>query len=270
MAEKFISAKLDIVFKMLFAAEENKDILEAFLSDILDIPRSKLRSVRVKNPEIDPKHIDEKYYRLDLNIDVGDQMINVEMQVYYDAFYGARTILYWSKQYSSQLSEGEDYSKLCVCISVNIMDYIVFKNHDDYHSRFGIWDVEHNNKLTDMMDVHFFELKKVKGELDKNDRKKLWLQFLKAETKEEFAMLENIGVPAIEKAVQAIYTMSADEKKKEDIRMREKALHDEASLLLSAEIKGRTEGIEAMIAGMRLAGISEEQIEAAKKAMRNE
>lgn len=47
MAEKFISAKLDIVFKMLFADEKNKDILEALLSDILDIPPEQLHNVIV-------------------------------------------------------------------------------------------------------------------------------------------------------------------------------------------------------------------------------
>ena len=56
-------------------------------------------------------------------------------------------------------------------------------------------------------------------------------------------MLENIGVPAIEKAVQAIYKMNADERTKEEIRMREKAMHDQASMLLSAREEGREEGI---------------------------
>ena len=265
MEEKFISAKLDIVFKMLFADEKNSDILEAFLSDMLDFPPEDMHNVRVKNPEIDPKHIDEKFYRLDLNLDLKEQLVNVEMQVYYDEFYSERTLLYCSKLYSSQLDAGEDYSKLCPCISVNIVDYIAFKNHDDFHSKFEMWDTDHNNKLTNKMVIHFFELKKVKGAPDKNDRKKLWLRFLKADTKEEFAMLENIGGPAIEKAVQAIYTMSADEKKKEDIRMREKALHDQTSMLASAERRGEARGEakkEAEIAArMKALGMSDDEIQ---------
>ena len=183
----------------------------------------------------------------------------MEMQVYYDEFYGERTLLY-----CSQLDAGEDYSKLCPCISVNIVDYIAFKDHNDFHSKFEMWDADHNNKLTNKMAIHFFELKKVKGELDKNDRKKLWLLFLKAETKEEFTMLEHIGVLAIEKAVQAIYTISADEKKKEDIRMREKALHDQTSMLASAErrgeARGRAEGRADLLSEMIADGVPEEII----------
>ncbi|MCH5347860.1 MAG: Rpn family recombination-promoting nuclease/putative transposase [Oscillospiraceae bacterium] len=260
MGEKFISAKLDIVFKMLFADENNNDILEALLSAILDIPPNELHNVIVKNPEINPKHIDEKYYRLDLNMTIGNQLVNAEMQSYYDGFFKERAYLYNSKQFSSQLDEGEDYSKLCPCISINFMDYIAFKDHDDYHSKFGVWDVEHNNRLTDKMEIHFFELKKVKGTPDKNNLKKLWLQFLKAETKEEFAMLENIGVPAIEKAIQAIYKMSADDRAKEEIRMREKAMHDQASMLLSAETKGRAEREAEIIQKMRDKGMTDEEI----------
>ena len=260
MGEKFISAKLDIVFKMLFADEKNRDILESLLSAVLNIPPDELRDVIVKNPEINPKYIDEKYYRLDLNMLVRNQLVNAEMQSYYDKFFKERTYLYNTKQFSSQLGEGEDYSKLCPCISINFMDCIVFKEHDDYHSKFEVWDIEHNNRLTDKMEIHFFELKKVKGEPRKNDLKKLWLQFLKAETKEEFAMLENIGVPAIEKAVQAIYAMNADEKKKEDIRMREKALHDKASELLSAREEGREEREAEITAKMRADGVPEDII----------
>ena len=260
MGEKFISAKLDVVFKMLFANEKNRNILEAFLSDMLDIPPEKLNNVVVKNPNIDPEYIDEKYYRLDLLLDIGGKFINVEMQVRYEKYYDSRTLLYWSKQYSSQLDSGENYSKLCPCIAVNIMDYIIFDEHDDFHSKFEIWDVKHNCKLSDKMEIHFFELKKVKGDIDTNDHKKLWLQFLKAETKEEFAMLENIGVPAIENGVQAIYTMSADERVKENIRMREKALHDQTSMLAAEREEGRAEREAEITSKMKALGMSDEEI----------
>lgn len=266
MDDKFISAKLDIVFKMLFANEKNRDILKEFLSDMLDIPLDKLHNIRVKNPEINPEFADEKYYRLDLNIDIGNQLVNIELQVRRESYYSDRTLLYWSKLYSSQLEEGSSYNDLCPCIVINIVDYIAFKKHDDFHSKFEAWDIEHYEKLSDKMEIHFFELKKIKKNQDISDRKKLWLRFIKADTREEFAMLENIGVPAIEKGVQALYDINSDEKAKEYIRMREKALLDEISELEAAKNEGRAEGIKSMIAGMRAAGFTEEQIEAARNA----
>ena len=262
---KVISAKLDVVFKMLFANEKNLDILEAFLSDLLDIPPSELHNVKVKNPEIEGSHIDEKYYRLDLNLDIGNQLVNVEMQVRQEKYFADRSLVYWSKLYSSQLDTGEKYTELCPCIAVNIMDYIAFDKHDDFHSKFEVWDVEHNHKLSDKMEIHFFELKKVEDELDASNRKKLWLQFIKADTEEAYAMLENIGIPEITKGVQAIYDMNSDEKAKEFIRMREKALHDKASELAAEREEGRAEGRAEMgaeiAARMRVAGIPESEIQ---------
>lgn len=44
-------------------------------------------------------------------------------------------------------------------------------------------------------------------------------------------MLSRTDVPAIQKAVKVIYDMSEDAKIRENARIRERALHDEALLL---------------------------------------
>lgn len=179
MDNKLVSPKLDIVFKKLFS--ENIDILTEFISDMLDIPMEKIKDITVLNPEIIPESIGEKYYRLDLLLDLGGTFINVEMQVRSEDYYQDRTLLYWSKMYSSQLKRGDEYEELCPCIVINIVDFVIFPEHNDYHSEYGVWDAEHNSKLTDKMAIHFFELKKVPQDIDKTRRKELWLQFIKAD-----------------------------------------------------------------------------------------
>ena len=266
--ETMLSPKLDIVFKMLFGNENNKDILKAFLSDMLDIPESELHNIRIKNPEIEPTSINEKYYRLDLNLDIGDQLVNIEMQVRSEKYYPDRTLLYWSKLYSSQLEEGEPYSKLCPCISINILDFILFGEHEDVHSEFSVWDVEHNKKLSDKMQIHFFELKKVKDGIDKSNRKNLWLQFIKSTKKEEFEMLKESGMSELDKAINNLYDINNNERLKEIARMREKAMHDRASELEEAiqtgEERGLAKGIAKgradLLAKMKAFGISESDI----------
>lgn len=78
-------------------------------------------------------------------------------------------------------------------------------------------------------------------------------------------MLERSDVTGIQKGVEAIYKMSADERTKELIRMREKALHDKASELGAARRKGIAEGEakrEAEIeAQMRADGLAEDVIQ---------
>ncbi|MCH5347727.1 MAG: Rpn family recombination-promoting nuclease/putative transposase [Oscillospiraceae bacterium] len=261
MGEKFISAKLDIVFKKLFA--ENTDILKEFLSDILDIPIEKIKGITVLNPDILPESVGEKSYRLDLLLDVDGQFINIEIQVRSEKYFGDRILLYWSKMYSNQLDKGETYKKLRPCMVITIVDFNLF-DHEDYHSEFGVWDALHNNKLSDKMSIHFFELNKITGDIEKSKRKELWLRFIKADSKEEFDMLERTNVTGIQKGIQAVYKMSADERTRELIRMREKALHDEASLIEEAREEGMEKG-EAKKAAeiaekMRADGVPEEII----------
>lgn len=88
----------------------------------------------------------------------------------------------------------------------------------------------------------------------------LWLQLINAESEEELAMLQETNVPVIQKAVMVIHKMSADEKMQEIARMREKALHDEASALKGAREEGAANREAEIISKMRAMGISDEQI----------
>lgn len=78
-------------------------------------------------------------------------------------------------------------------------------------------------------------------------------------------MIENTNVPIMKKAVRVIYDMSEDTRMREMARMREKALHDEATYLKEAREEGIAEGIasamESFAAKLRARGMSEKEIE---------
>ena len=82
-------------------------------------------------------------------------------------------------------------------------------------------------------------------------------------------MLQQTEVQPIQKAVMIIHQMSDDEKIQELARLREKALHDEASALSTARREGQAEGRaegrdereEELIKSMRENGIPEDQIQ---------
>ncbi len=78
-----------------------------------------------------------------------------------------------------------------------------------------------------------------------NDRLELWLRLINAETEEELDMLYNTKDPEIQKAVDYLRQMSADEKIQEMAREREMALQKER---------------QEAIARMRKKGYTEEQI----------
>lgn len=106
-------------------------------------------------------------------------------------------------------------------------------------SRFSLLEETRHEPLTEKCSILFFELKKVNNNIDKNDRKKLWLQLINAETEEELDMLEKTGVPEIQKAVVILHEMSADEQIREMARLREKAILDEKSMMNFARREGK-------------------------------
>ena len=257
MPRNVVKAKLDVIFKKLFT--EHEDLLHDFISEILDIPSEKILNIVVTNPELPPETITGKFSRLDLKLQTDEQLINVEIQVRNDPDYRDRTLFYWSKLYTSELKEGEEYGDLKKAIAVNIINFNMFDG-ENYHTEVQTTIKETGEVFSDKFSIHFFELKKVGQKVDPNNKKALWLQFINAESEEEFEMIKNTDVPIMERAVNVIYDMSEDTKVKEMARLREKAMHDEASALGNARREGKAEGIEEVIGKMRESGMTEEQI----------
>ena len=273
MPRNIVKAKLDIIFKKLFADTKNEDILRAFISDILDIPYGDIKKIEITNPELVPDSIDEKFSRIDVNLTVNDKLVNIEIQVNNEGFYEDRATYHWARLFTSDLKSGEDYGELKQCITINIVNFRMFEC-EGYHSSFSLREDARHEKLTDKCAIHFFELKKIKKKPNPNDRKELWMQLINAESEEELDMLNETRVPAIQKAVVVIKEMSADEKIQEAARQRETMLHDKATALRFAreegmkegEKKGREAGREEeranIISKMRSMGLDEELIKA--------
>ena len=263
MARDVVSAKLDIIFKKIFT--ENVDMLQSFLADILDIPYDDIQDIIVAKQELTPETVDGKFSRLDLNLKVADKLINVEIQLKGDNDYRDRTLFYWAKLYTSELKSGETYGQLKKTICINIINFNMF-DRSDYHTEIVASIKDTSEIFSDKFSIHFFELKKVGKEVNPNNRRELWMQFLNADSEEEFEVLKQTNVPIMNKAVNIIYDLSEDTKIREMARLREKALHDEASALANAKNEGKAEGraeAEAdIIKKMKAYGMTEEQIKA--------
>ena len=267
MSRNVVSAKLDIIFKKIFT--ENEDMLHSFVASMLDLPPESISEIKITNPELPPETLAGKFSRLDLSLKVDDKLVNVEIQVKNDADYRDRTLFYWAKLYSSELKSGEDYSELKQTITINIINFNMFDG-DNYHTEVAAMIKGTDEVFSDKFSIHFFELKKVSRKPDPNNSRELWLQFINADSEEELDMLDRTNVPIMKKAVNVIYDMSEDTKIREIARLREKALHDEASALKNAKAEGRekgraegrAEGEANIIAKMKAFGMTDEQIKA--------
>ncbi len=240
MARDVVSAKLDIIFKKLFT--ENEDMLHSFVASMLDVPQESISQIKITNPELPPETLAGKFSRLDLSLRVDDRLVNVEIQVKNDTDYRDRTLFYWAKLYSSELKSGEDYSELKQTITINIINFNMFSG-DDYHTEVAAIIKGTDEVFSDKFSIHFFELKKVGKKPDPKNSRKLWLQFINADSEEEFEMISQTNIPIMQKAVNVIYDMSEDTRIREIARLREKALHDEASAIKNAKMEGEAIGI---------------------------
>ena len=241
MKRNIVKAKLDIIFKKLFGDEKNKDILHAFISDILDIPYDSIDNIVIQNPELVPNAMDEKFSRMDVKLMVDDRLVNIEIQISNEGCFEDRTAYHWARLFTSDLKQGEDYGSLKQSITINIINFNMFEC-DEYHSSFSLREDTRHEKLTDKCAIHFFELKKIKRQPNPKDRKELWMQLINAESEEELDMLTKTEVPAIKKAANVIMDMSTDARLREEAWQREMMLHDRATALRTAREEGEKIG----------------------------
>ncbi|MFB5674856.1 Rpn family recombination-promoting nuclease/putative transposase [Paenibacillus terreus] len=238
-----LDPRVDFVFKRIFGSEENKDVLLAFLNrTFAESGEPPLTEIVLLNPYTDKDAPLDKQSIFDIwaKTDEG-KLINVEMQLFNKYDIEKRTLFYWSKRYSSQLQEGQAYTELKKCVTINILDYSFIKN-DRYHNVFHLREDHTGIELSDDIEVHFLELSKL------NDRSVPvegglvnWLLFLKGADKSKWEVLQ-MNEPTLKKAMDTLEFLSQDREARRRYEERQKYLHDEASMIEWATRKGRVEG----------------------------
>lgn len=268
----------DIIFKMMFADERNRDLLQSFLTAALDLPEGSIERLIVKNGEITPVEANGKVCRLDINLSINNMAVDVEMQVAPTRDFPNRALYYWADIFLSGGEQGVDYNKIHTAITINLMNHTMFDD-DRFYREFVPADLQTGDVLSDKMHIKFFELTKVPRVAEglAQERIKEWLQFLKCDTEEELDMLERTSpAPEIRRAAQVLSDMSSDEKVKEQVRARRMALNNWVTSMNSSREEGRLEGkaevVDSLLQegftlpnALRIAGITEEAYRQAKQ-----
>ena len=109
---RIIKLKLDVIFKAMFGDKNHEELLENFLSGMLEIPRDSIKKIIMDNIELIPENYADKFSRVDLKMQVDEKVVNVEMQITNEENFRERTLYYWSRIYGSELKSGEDYGDL--------------------------------------------------------------------------------------------------------------------------------------------------------------
>ena len=237
---------MDFVFKRLFGAEESKDSLISLLNAIIKSD-SPIKNIELKSPDLEKQHIGDKFCRLDIKAKTDkDEIINVEIQVRDEYNMVQRTLYYWSKIYSDQLGESENYKNLARTVCINILNFKLLDN-DRYHNTYRLKEVTTNEELTDIEEIHFIELPKSKhvdkDEVDNIDSLLKWIEFIKEPESETVKILETTD-EVLRNAKAQLYKISLDKDSIARYREFEKRMYDETSALNSAKREGKEEGLK--------------------------
>ena len=240
----FVKLKLDVVFKRVFGERQNIRLTKGLISDLLEIPRDEIQNVEILNVEIPPERWRQKFNRLDLQLQVDDKIVNVEMQVRGEKHFRERSLFYWSRIYTRDLKEGEKYRNLKQTICVNILDFNLFEDEDDYHTAVRVTYGKRRRVFTKKFAIHVFELKKL-DRFRKGAPKEDWLGLINVGSKEELmTIIESAVIPEVRDAGRILLDFQADERVRQEAWYREKQTHDEASQIDDAYEEGRAEGRE--------------------------
>ena len=239
-----LNPQIDFVFKKIFGTEKNKPILIDFLNAVIK-PVNPIQEVEIKNNDIDKEYIEDKFSRLDIKATTNNkEHINIEIQVKNEYNMIQRTLYYWSKMYSEQIQNRENYDKLERTVCINILNFKYLDN-EKYHNAYRLKELSTNEELTDLEEIHFIELPKFDeignknniDDIEKIDALEKWLEFLKEPESNVVRELE-VNDEVLKQAKTELYRLSMDSEERERYNMREKAIYDEISALENAEKKG--------------------------------
>ena len=225
-----LTLRNDYLFKLLLGSEENKVCLQDFLECILDIPTGAITDLEFLDKELTKDTITDKTGILDFKLRLKDETtIDIEIQNSWSAEFIPRTLFYWSKMYIEGFKEGQAYTSLTRCITINLISQ-GFNLNSAVHSAYNILEQHSYQQLTDLLEIHFLNLSAAQ-EIDIQNtpvekRQKLinWLRFIATDDKEERAMIATTS-PVLQMLNEKVdvLTLSPLERKLYESRMKLKS-----------------------------------------------
>jgi len=250
--------KNDTLFKALFV--RYPELLKQLVADLLRIDIKSIEQFAITNPEITPDVIGDKLCRLDINMTVNGQKVDIELQVRNEGDYPERTLYYWAREYSSALGEGKQYTDLPKTVAISILYFKLF-DCEEYYSEFQALEVTRHTQLTDHFQLMYFELPKFTKTITKDDNLKTWLSLFKSETEEDLREIESMGVSVMKETVEAYRKVTAADEFRNIERMRFDASNIEASAIGNAERKrdAHWQGVVADVVAEKDAALAENE-----------
>ena len=244
-----ITLRNDYAFKRVFGVEENKDVLQDLLECILDIQPEDIAGLELLDKEFHKELLSEKLGILDIKLRLNDgTFVDIEIQNNWHFDFPERTLYYWSKMYNENIKQGQDYTKLPKCITINLIGK-GFNKNKRLHNKYLVLEQDTKEPLVSKLEIHILNLEKArvleKGQCKDNKTKRLlnWLKFIETDNPEVRKMLEQES-PMMKKASTTIEVMEMSPRDKWLYESRMKYEHDRASCISEGYQRGIEKGLQ--------------------------
>lgn len=164
--KKFYTGKYDIVFKMVLCSEENKYLLQEFLSRILN---KKVEVIKYLRNELPISNVNNKLRNVDLLVKADEEYIHIELNNGIGKYLHVRNYGYFTTIYNSHVKRGESYDVDTKFIHLDFTYGI--KDKEDYRI-YKVQDKE-EKKYVENFEIIEYNMDKIMKYWYDEDRKKI-------------------------------------------------------------------------------------------------
>ena len=235
--------KSDIIFKNLFSAKRNRELLVDLLESILEI---KIHTIEVqKEVETDISNINEKLGRMDIVATINNELIvDLEMQNtdYEDT--EKRAVFYAGNLIKNSIKPKEKYDTIKDIAVIWILDYEMQNENKEYFTRTKtVEDKYCKYEIIKGVKYYFIELPKFRRIVTKKLETKLeeWLALIDYKRKDLIKMSINQN-EKVKKAKEECEYLQGDEAAQRLEELRNRAIRDEKAAFSCGVRKGEARG----------------------------
>ena len=210
----------DYLFRMVL--QKDYDTLVMLICSLLHLQRDDVIDAHIDNPITPGDAISDKEYQLDIVVILnGNITINLEMQVINYSNWTDRSLSYLCRKFDS-IARGDDYNNVNSVYQIGFLDFTLFEGHPEFFASYQMRNSKDSFLYTDKFNLFVLELNHT-DMATSEDRLygiDIWAKLFKANTWEEIKMITKDN-PSMSSTAEAIFMSTADEKIREQCRIRE-------------------------------------------------
>ena len=237
------SLKSDIIFKNLFSAKRNKDLLIDLLESVLEI---KIDTIEVqKEVETEISNINEKLGRMDIVATINNELIvDLEMQNTNYEDTEKRAVFYAGNLIKNSIKPKEKYDTIKDIAVIWILDYELENGNEEYFTETMTVDKKYcKYEIIKGVKYYFIELPKFRRIVTNKLENKLeeWLALIDYEKKGMIEMAINQN-EKVKRAKEECEYLQGDEAAQRLEELRNRAIRDEKAAFSCGMRQGEKRG----------------------------